>query len=394
MQKWLVIVLVLLTVILGACASRPERTLSEDLYDYMELPTGQNPLNLSEQRQIAHHGGIATFERRFGRPLQILQLSGGGQNGAFGAGILKGWSESGQRPQFDWVTGISTGALLATFAFLGTPEDDQTLQEIYTEITQSDIYKQRNPLTILGGENSLMDTTPMARLIEKHITMETLERVAREHEKGRRLAIGTSNLDYQQLWAWSLGEIATRRTPEALALYRKLLRAAASPPIVFPPVQVDGHLLADGAVIDNLLIAGLYEPAEENRFPDTVRGVIYTIHNGRLAVEPTPTEDSLLGLVSRTIEISLDQGMGSTLYNAYLAARLKGYDFYLLDIPQTAEMGANPLAFNQEEMRRLFELGRQLGRNPESWAHVPPPTQRVSPWLREEVDRLFKKSTS
>ena len=151
--------------------------------------------------------------------LQILQLSGGGQNGAFGAGVLTGWSESGRRPQFDWVTGLSTGALIATFAFLGTPEDDQTLKELYTEITQSDIYSQRNLLNVVGGENSIMDTSPMARLIEKHVTMETLERVAQEHEKGRRLGIGTSNLDYQQLWAWSLSEIATQRTPEALDLY-------------------------------------------------------------------------------------------------------------------------------------------------------------------------------
>jgi hypothetical protein len=391
MEKLLPVVLVLSAVIVGACTSRPERTLSEEYYDHMELPTGQNPLNLSEQRQIADHGGIATFEEFYGRPLQILQLSGGGQNGAFGAGVLTGWSESGQRPQFDWVTGISTGALIATFAFLGTPEDDQTLKELYTEITQSDIYTKRNLLSVVGGENSMMDTTPMARLIEKYITMETLERVAQEHEKGRRLAIGTSNLDYQQLWAWSLGEIAIQRTPEALELYRKLLRAAASPPIVFPPVQVDGHLLADGAVIDNVLIVGLYEPVGENRFPDTVRGAIFTIHNGRLDVVPTPTKDSLLGLASRTLEISMGQGMGSTLYNAYLAARLKDYDFYLVDIPQTADMGNNPLAFDQEEMRRLYDLGRELGREQAPWARIPPPTQRVSPWLREEVDRLFEK---
>jgi predicted acylesterase/phospholipase RssA len=367
--------------------------LSEDLADYMELPTGQNPLNLSERRRVSDEGGIVTYERRYGRPLQILQLSGGGQNGAFGAGVLNGWSETGLRPQFDWVTGISTGALIATFAFLGTPEDDQTLQALYTEITQSNIYTQRNVLSVVGGENSLMDTSPLARLIEKHVTMETLERVAREHEKGRRIAIGTSNLDYRQLWAWNLGEIAKRRSPEALELYRKLLRAAASPPMIFPPVEVDGHLLADGAVIDNLLIAGLYEPAEEDRFPETVRGAIYTIHNGRLAVAPTPTEDSLLGLASRTVEMSLDRGMGSTLYTAYLAARLKSYEFFLLSVPQTVEMGSNPLAFAQEEMRRLFDIGRELGRNPESWARVPPPTQRVSPWLRQEIDRLFEQPT-
>jgi predicted acylesterase/phospholipase RssA len=173
---------------------------------------------------------------------------------------------------------------MATFAFLGTPEDDRTLQTLYTEITVSDVYKRRSRLSLLTGANSLMDTTPLAGLTEKHVTMETMQRIAREHEKGRRLAIGTTNLDFAQIWYWRLGEIATLGTSDALELYRKLLLAAASPPVVFPPVEIDGHLLADGAVIDNLMIVGLFAPCNERTYTRSLAGKVYNIHNGRLTL--------------------------------------------------------------------------------------------------------------
>ena len=239
-----------------------------------------------------------------------------------------------------------------------------------------------------GGELSLMDTTPLARLIEKHVTAETLERVAVEHEKGRRLAIGVTNLDYRQLWAWSLGEIAIQRTPEALELYRKLLRAASSPPIVFPPVKIDGHLFADGAIIDNLLIAGLYEPSSELAFTSDSRGQIYTIHNGRITYEPSVTTESLGGIIGRTITLSLDSGMGSSLVNTYAAAAIHNYEFYLLSVPPSVEMGEDPIAFDQDEMRQLFSAGLELGRNPQSWARVPPTTRLVAPWMRDAIGKL------
>jgi predicted acylesterase/phospholipase RssA len=388
MKRLLIIIQVLTSIVLVGCATPESRDMSTEIHDYMELPNGQNPLDPSESRRIAGHGGLGTFERKYGRPLKILQLSGGGQNGAFGAGVLLGWTESGNRPQFDWVTGISTGALMATFAFLGTPEDDRTLRTLYTEITQADVYNKGGLLRLIGGKVSLMDTTPLARLIATHVTAETLERVALEHEKGRRLAIGVTNLDYQQLWAWSLGEIAIQRTPEALELFRKLLLAAASPPIIFPPVKIDGHLFADGAIIDNLLIAGLYEPSSEIAFTSDIRGQIYTIHNGRIENEPSATTESLGGIIGRTVTISLDNGMGSSLANSYAAASIHNYEFYLLSVPPSAEVGENPLAFNQEEMRQLFSVGQELGQNPQSWARVPPTTRVVAPWMRDVIGKM------
>jgi predicted acylesterase/phospholipase RssA len=148
------------------------------------LPNGSDPLypqNVSPLYAAAASGktnAIREFERRRGHALNVLSLSGGGQNGAFGAGLLIGWRESGRRPVFDIVGGVSTGALLATHALLGTPGDDAQLEEMYTRITKKDIYKERGIFGLISGADSLSDTEPLRMLIAKHITAETLKRVA------------------------------------------------------------------------------------------------------------------------------------------------------------------------------------------------------------------------
>jgi hypothetical protein len=194
-------------LLLAGCASAPERDLSREVAFYAALPNGHDPLN---PEQLSPHydvtstgvtaGVISFYEGQRGHPLNVLTISGGGQNGAFGAGFLKGWRESGTRPEFDIVTGVSTGALLATHAFLGTPADDAVLEDIYTKIDRDDIYRSKGLLAVVMGANSLMDTTPLAALIKKHITPEVLERVAALHDANRRLWVGTTNLDYEQTW--------------------------------------------------------------------------------------------------------------------------------------------------------------------------------------------------
>jgi hypothetical protein len=158
---------------LAGCASPPARVLSQRAPAYAVLPNGYDPFNPSQLSPVyaeaAGKGGnvIRQLERKHGRALNILSLSGGGQNGAFGAGLLSGWSESGQRPEFDIVGGVSTGALLATHALLGTPADDALLVEMYTQITKKDIYKQRGILSLAFGADSLSDTAPLRELIAK-----------------------------------------------------------------------------------------------------------------------------------------------------------------------------------------------------------------------------------
>jgi len=223
------------------------------------LPNGHDPLNPGKVSPLyaaaapGNTNAIREFERRRGHALNVLSLSGGGQNGAFGAGLLIGWRESGRRPVFDIVGGVSTGALMATHALLGTPADDAQLEEMYTQITKKDIYEERR-IYSLATADSLADTEPLARLIAKHITAETLQRVADTYADNRVIVVGTTNVDYSQTWVWNMSAIAKDGN---LDLYRKVLLASASFPIVFPPVEIDGHLFIDGAARSNIVILGL-----------------------------------------------------------------------------------------------------------------------------------------
>ena len=375
----------LAVLLLAGCATPPERELSSVVPSYAVLPTGLNPL--TGERVIRAGGGL---EQRHDRPLRVLLLSGGGQNGAFGAGALAGWSESGTRPKFDVVTGISTGALITTFAYLGEPRDDEVLRKLYTGISQADVYESSGAAgRVLFGGSALMDTTPLKGLIAQHITEETLARVAAEHAKGRWLLVGATNLDTGQLWVFVLSALAHEGGPQALETYRNILLAAASPPVVFPPVEIFGHLFADGATANNLLIAGLTGKTE--RFPPEVpKGQIWLIHNGRLSspADAQAVPRSLFPILGRTLTVAMDAQMGSSLLRAYAATRAHGYEFNLLDVPAEVKMGQNALAFDREEMVRLYDAGRELGRRPGSWAHEPPVTPEVSPYIIDALKRI------
>ena len=259
-KKLIVFAGVVAALLLAGCASPPKRVLSQEAPKYASLPNGYDPLkpNQISPMWAAAAGGeanlIRQLERKRGRALNLLSLSGGGQNGAFGAGLLAGWRESGQRPEFDIVGGVSTGALLATHALLGTPADDALLEEMYTQITKKDISTERGIFSLAFGADSLSDTAPLRELIAKFITAETLKRVAAAYEDNRYLVVGTTNIDYGQTWIWNMSLIAKDGN---LELYRQVLLASASFPIVFPPVEIDGHLFVDGAARSNVVIAGM-----------------------------------------------------------------------------------------------------------------------------------------
>lgn len=276
-------------LLLAGCASQPERELSDIEPTYATLPNGHEPLDptriagiYADAMSTPGETVVRYLERRRGHALNILSLSGGGQNGAFGAGFLIGWRETGQRPQFDIVGGVSTGALLATHALLGTPADDATLEELYTGISRQDIFADRGVFGVLSGTDSLKDTAPLRALIAKYITAETLERVAAAYDDGRLLVVGTTNVDYGQTWVWNMSLIAKAGD---LELYRKVLLASASFPIVFPPVEIEGHLFVDGAARSNVVVVGMGGTAKPEP-PLYGPGNVYMIDNGRLNHPP------------------------------------------------------------------------------------------------------------
>jgi Patatin-like phospholipase len=179
------------------------------------------------QPQVSHLPALESANE-----FSVLALSGGGEHGAFGAGLLNGWSESGRRPTFSMVTGISTGALMAPFAFLGSAYD-QRLKALYTEMSFRGILSG-NPVIGLFGEG-LYNTHPLQRLVAGQVDQTMLDDIAAAHRQGRRLFIVTTNLDAQRPVLWNMGAIAASGQPAALELFRKVLVASASIPGLFDP---------------------------------------------------------------------------------------------------------------------------------------------------------------
>jgi predicted acylesterase/phospholipase RssA len=340
--------------------------LSTKVPTYAALPNGHNPMNPDQVSPMyvttasgAEENIARAMERKHGHALNMLSLSGGGQNGAFGAGFLIGWRESGRRPEFDFVGGVSTGSLLATHALLGTPADDAILEKMYTEVTDKDIYESRSLFDMLSSD-SLRNTAPLQALIAKYITAETLQRVAAAFDDNRLIMVGTTNVDYGQTWVWNLSLIAKHGK---LDLYRKVLLASASFPIVFPPVEIDGHLFVDGAARSNVVVIGMAG-----------------------SEQAAPPRRALGDVAATTVGVMMDQSMQTALTRSYFGAQFLGYDFNMVAIPDEVEIGNDPLAFDPKQMRAAFDAGRALAKQPDPWSSKPPNTGDVPPWAMDAIE--------
>ena len=317
------------------------------------------------------------------RPMNALVLSGGGSNGAFGAGYLSGWTQTGTRPTFKLVTGISTGALIAPYAFLG-PDYDDELEKIFTTVTNKDIYKFRSPFTVLR-KDSLTRTDPLALKLEEVIGAEILQAIAAEHRRGRRLYVGTTNLDAQRLVVWNMGAIAASGQPGSLELFREVLLASASIPVAFPPVyievEVDGkrfdEMHVDGGVIAEFFLWGaMVDIADARRElqvdPDQQHSAsIYIIRNSQIDSEPVRVEPKLIDIASRSMITLLKAVAMGDLIRVWALAARDNVDFNYIGIPpEHAE--ADVSTFDPADMRRLFELGRAMALEPDPWRNEPP----------------------
>ncbi len=298
----------------------------------------------------------------------FLALSGGGDNGAFGAGLMQGWTERGDRPEFDVVTGISAGALIAPFAFLG-PEYDGRLREVFTEQRPTDLIAfRRLPIAILFGE-ALADTSPLYNLIARQADEEMLAAIAREYRRGRLLLIGTTNLDLQRPVVWNIGAIADSGHPLALALFRRILLASASIPGAFPPVMIPVEW--DGRVWQEMHVDGgaatqvfLYPPD----FDGSGQGprTVHVVRNGRLEADPDSTRLGIFSIARRSAATLLHfAGLGDINRIALLAHR-DGLGFRLAHIAPSFQH-PRPEAFDPAYMNALFEHGRQQGRSGDAW---------------------------
>lgn len=350
--------------------------MSPDIRFWGDAPAGQ----LENQVRDKVKQMRARFARS-GRPrtLNYLALSGGGEDGAFGAGLLAGWTKHGTRPKFEIVTGVSTGSMIAPFAFLG-PAWDEKLERAYT-LTSIDDVSRPTVLAGLFGGASITDNKPLADMIASFADEEMLQAIAAEHRTGRRLLIGTTNLDAQRPVIWDIGKIANSGQSDALELFRKVLLASAGVPGVFPPtffeveagaetydeIHVDGGVTSQVFLFPTQVRPKRYDAQFGYRF----KRRIFVIRNSKVTPEPEVVEAKLIKISSRSIfTIIKAQGIGD-LIRIYAQAMRDGIDYNLAYIPP-GFIGKAERPFDQAYMQELFKVGYELGRRGYRWNKQPP----------------------
>lgn len=370
-------------LILSACATvdrAPEMALHE-----LErgLVATQDP-RISPNDQARLDRIAEDFRRRLTRGDQrrsILALSGGGANGAYGAGMLVGWSQRGDRPEFDIVTGVSTGALAAPYAFLGSDWDDE-LAAAYSEGHTEGLLSWRSFAAFLSP--GLYSPRTLEALVEEHVTPALLTEIAQATREGRRLLVATTNLDSGETVIWDMGLLAEAGDENALRLFRQVLLASASIPGVFPPVLIAGvtesgtvqqELHVDGGV--NTPFLGVPEGMilSGETLPGWRGSELFIIVNGKLGLSRRQTRGSLPSVFARSYQSMTQSLLRTSLAAQGAFARRNGMRISVAAIPQEVE--ASALDFDQDAMKALFEEGRRRAVSGNGW--VPLDAEVVEP---------------
>jgi len=326
------------------------------------------------ERESAAYGKPRVSVERL-PPIDLLAISGGGDAGAFAAGVICGWTARGDRPQFNVVTGISVGALIAPFAFLG-PAHDDVIRRVATESGPEDLLRER---TTVGGllSDGMATSKPLAYLVERYVTPEILRAIADEYRKGRVLHIGTTDLDAGTSVTWDMGAVAASAAPNALELFCKIMVASTSIPGVVSPVMIDvdvdgvpyQEMHVDGGVITQVFlyprfVGSALRQRLGDRAPRPMRG--WVIRNGRLTPEWTSTKRSTLDIGRRAIQAMVQtQGINDLRQIAELVKE-DGLDLRLAYIGGDFQV-PHPREFDTAYMKALFEYGFRLGRSGEAW---------------------------
>ena len=311
--------------------------------------------------------------------INFLALSGGGEDGSFAAGIVTGWTRNGDRPDFDVVTGVSAGALASPFVFLG-PTYDEVLFDVYENLGEEDIYKTQFMNGIFGG-TALFDTRPLKELIRRYVTKEIIQQIALEHKKGRRLWIGTTNLDAGRPVIWDIGKIAISNSPNALNLFHNILLASSAVPGLFPPVLIEvdtnnqqfTELHVDGGVTRQVFLypSQFVEADFAETFDKNIKRRLYIIRNGRSQAIYEPVTPNVYSIALRALNITIENKAIGDLYRIYELTSRDGIDYNLAIIPSSFNQKSNS-SFDPDYTRALFNTGYQLSKDGYPWEKSPP----------------------
>ena len=357
----LLLTLAITALLLGGCQTIPRVPYGIEMlhaaspsyrYDFLEPDTRARFFR--EIRQV---------QREQASELQLLALSGGGANGAYGAGVMYGWSQRGDRPKFSVVTGVSAGALIAPYVFAG-PAFDPALREAFTDGRSKNLLRSRGlGALFLPG---VFKPEPLRQLITDSVTPALIEAVATEHRKGRRLFVATTSLDTQTQVVWDMGALAQHGDPASRLLFQNILIASSSVPGVFPPVLLtverDGHavseLHADGGTVANFFVA----PQALLAAPTPTAGAahIFVLLNSRTTPRFVVVPAGGLKIVARSFDTMLKSLTVSEITNVKLAASEKGLKLEIGEIPDTLD--ENFLDFSQDHMNGLFSAGEKRAR--------------------------------
>jgi hypothetical protein len=386
--RWVV---VLLALAAAGCAARQRTAAPPPEYSrasgLVQIGPGDNHPAVTETdllRSYAERSRTSNTGEPLpaGKPEKYLALSGGGKFGAYTVGVLSGWTATGTRPCFDVVTGVSTGALIATFAFLG-PEYDPQLVALFTNVTDRDVYQKRIKPAVLWAE-AAADSTPLRELIDCVVDDNLLAAVARAHASGRRLYVGTTNIDTRRLVIWDMGAIASSGRPDAKDTYRKIILASASIPGFLPPVPIDvevngrrfTELHVDGGATTGVFL----RPSGLNLDPDAVRSGrpplagsdAYIIVAGKLYADPVVTQRRALRVGEGGLQSVVYSQTRGELFRIYTLCQLAGMNFHLAALPEDFRASTDGMTFDRAEMRRLYDAGYAAATGGRAWRDTPP----------------------
>ena len=366
--------LLAVALVIAGCSSLPRTSYTAS------DAASSTVLDVSELRRYADEPAAAFLKTEASpraRTLSYLALSGGGADGAYGAGVLNGWSAAGTRPEFSVVSGVSTGALIAPFAFLG-PAYDATLRDVYTSGIAESLLNTPSIVHAVFG-SGLFGNTHLRELVARYISQDMLGAIAAEHARGRRLFIVTTNLDTQRTVIWDMGRIAAIKSTQALNLFRDVMAASASIPVVFPPMLIDaeanGHrfqeMHVDGGVTAPVLTLPEAFLLRNGAPARGLRMNIYVLVNDKVERDFQLVPNSTIEIAARTSASVTKTQIRSVLYETYDFARRNNFGFNLTYIDKNLP---SPTSFGFEAgyMRSLYQYGYDKAKTGDFWAKSPP----------------------